>query len=74
MIWRDYEDTDYEAVCLLHAQMEDKVGRQLDLPNPGERPVLICVVGETDGVITHAVFAEAEVEICAVGPNPLSPM
>lgn len=70
--WRDFDpELDYEAVCLLHMQMEKKIGRRLDLPNPGERPVLICVVGETSGEVTHAVLGEAEMEVCAIGPNPL---
>lgn len=71
--WRDYEDNDYEAVVLLHEKMQRRVGRDLDLPHPGQRPVLICQVGETNGVITHAIFGEAQMEICAMGETPLVP-
>lgn len=70
--WRDYEPRDEAAVKALHAEMEAKIGRKLDLPDLDKQPVLVCQVGETNGVVTHGVFAEAEVEVCAIGINPLS--
>lgn len=51
--------------------MEKRVGQALDLPNLDQRPVIATVVGETDGVVTHGLFLEAEVEVCAIGANPL---
>jgi hypothetical protein len=70
--WRDYDhDTDYEAVVILHKKMQERVGRDFDMPHPNQRPVLLCMVGETDGVITHVVYGEAEMEICAMGEDPM---
>jgi hypothetical protein len=53
--------------------MEEKVGTKLDLPDLLSEPVLVALVGETDGVVTHGLFAEAEIEVCAIGSNPLPP-
>lgn len=69
--WADYQPTDRDAVLALHAEMEGKVGCKLDLPDLDKQPVLVCQVGRTNGVITHGVFIEAEVEACIIGPNPL---
>lgn len=70
--WRWFNrDTDMEAVTALHGQMEKRLGRNMDLPELDRRPVIASVVGETNGLITHGVFAEVEAEICAIGPNIL---
>lgn len=83
--WRWYEhEKDAAAVKVLHAKMEARLNHKLDLPEfaphgifidgtefKTQRPVLGVIVGETNGEITHGIFAEAEVEICAIGCNPL---
>lgn len=69
--WRFYEARDEAAVLVLHAQMEKRIGCELDLPPLDQRPVIATVVGETNGVVTHGLFLEAEVEVCAIGANPL---
>lgn len=66
-----YEASDAEAVVRLHLEQEARLGREFDLPNLLSEPVLAAVVGETDGVITHCVFLEAEVEACALANAPL---
>lgn len=71
--WRLAEPRDEAALRELHAEMERRLGAKLDLPNLFEEPVVACIVGETNGIVTHGVFGEAEVEICAIGVNPLAP-
>ena len=71
--WRFYAPGDEAAVKAMHLQMEAKVGTPLDLPDMLDLPVLVSLVGETDGVITHGVFLELEAEVCAIGSNPLPP-
>ena len=71
--WRDYEDSDFETVCLLHAKLEDRIGRSLDMPNLSERPTLIAMVYENEhGIVTNVVYSEAEMEIAAAGEGGLS--
>jgi len=67
MPWRVYTPADKPETDALHARMEARLGRDLDLPQLDERPVLISLVYEDKGVITHAVFLEAEAEVCAMG-------
>lgn len=71
--WRLYEPRDEQAVKTLHARLETKVGRKLDLPDLMKEPVLAALVGETNGVVTHGIFLEAEAEVCVIGDNVLSP-
>lgn len=71
--WRLYEPKDSEAVLELHAQLEERVGRKLPLPNLMSDPVLVALVGEIDGKVTHGVFLELEAEVCAIGPNAMAP-
>jgi hypothetical protein len=67
-VWRDYNhETDYEAVVLLHEQMQQRLGRDFPLLNPSQRPTLLCMVREEDGVLTHFVIGEAEMEVTAAG-------
>lgn len=71
--WRWFERArDAEAVAQLHAQMEQRIGTKLDLPVLDERPIIATVVGETDGVVSHCIFLEAEVEVCSASPNVLT--
>lgn len=70
--WRLYNpSTDLLAMAELHAEMEKKLGRSLELPTLDEKPVLCTVVGETDGKITHGLFIEATIECCAIGTTVL---
>lgn len=70
--WRKYvAETDLLDVVRLHGEMEAKLGSHVDLPTPDQRPVLITIVGETDGKITHGIFLEATVECCAIGTQVL---
>lgn len=71
--WTDYHPSDHAAVEELHREMEAKVGRKMDLPDLDSRPILIAMVGRTNGKITHCLFAEAEMEVCAAGTHPLAP-
>lgn len=73
IVWRPYEKRDADRVRALHSQMEQKIGRSLDLPDLMERPVISAAVGETNGIVTHCLFAEAEAELCAASPAVLSP-
>lgn len=72
MSWRLYTKLDEAAVARLHAAMIQRVGEKFELPTLNERPVLITLVHEVAGVITHAVFLEAQAEICAMGDDSLS--
>lgn len=74
MSWRLYKESDQEAVLALHAKMEERIGRKMDLPDLLSEPVICAVVREEHGVIAHCIFLEAEVEACAIGEKPLSPM
>lgn len=55
----------------LHKQMEERVGRTMDLPELDQRPVIATAVREVNGKITHGIFVEVEAEACAIGSNPL---
>jgi hypothetical protein len=72
MPWRLYTAADRQQVEALHLQMHERLGCSLDLPSLDERPVLISLVYEDHGMVTHAVFLEAEAEVCAVGKAPLA--
>jgi len=72
IVWRDYEPEDEAAVRTLQFAMEERVGRKMDLPDLDREPVVVTQVGLTDGVITHCLYAEAELELCAAGIAPLS--
>jgi hypothetical protein len=72
MGWRLYTKRDEAAVAALHAAMVERVGDKFELPTLDERPVLITLVNEVDGLITHAVFLEAQAELCAMGDGSLS--
>lgn len=65
------EFIDCVSVQKLHAEMENKVGRKLDLPDLMSEPVIACAVGEIGGKVTHAIFLEAQIECCSASPNPL---
>lgn len=72
MSWRPYTDADKPSVDALHIQMETRLGRTLDMPDLGKRPMLIGMVYDNDGVVTHAVALEAEAEVMALGETPLA--
>lgn len=63
---------DEVAARRLHADLEAMAGRKLDRPDLLGKPVLITVLGETDGVVTHGFYLEAEIEACAMGAAPLA--
>lgn len=71
-MWRLYTKADEAAVAALHAAMVERVGEKFELPTLLERPVLITLVYEAAGKITHAVFLEAQAELCAMGDDSLS--
>jgi hypothetical protein len=66
-----YKPSDKEAIEALHVRMEARTIEKLDLPQMDERPVVIALVYEKQGTITHAVFLEAEAEVCALGESAL---
>lgn len=77
MAWRLYTKRDEAAVAALHAAMIERVGEKFELPTLDERPVLITLVYEVEAdgngkKITHAVFLEAQAELCAMGDDSLS--
>lgn len=64
--WRLYNpETDLEAVCVLHLEMERRVGKKLPMPDLADEPILATVVGVKEGKIVYALFLE--VEMCAIG-------
>lgn len=71
MTWRLYQKQDESQVAALHAALQARVGEQFDLPALDERPVLISLVREDDGVIAHAIYLEAHAEVCAMGESPI---
>jgi hypothetical protein len=71
MAWRLYRKEDQAAVELLHEAMIKRVGEKFELPALDERPVLISLVHEKAGAITHAIFLEAQAELCAMGDSAL---
>lgn len=72
IVWRIYEPRDAEDVARLKSELEAKVG-PFDLPALDARPILIGIVGETDGKVTHAIALEAEAEILLIGADPFPP-
>lgn len=70
--WRWLEERDSATVATLHAAMERRIGKKLQLPNLMERPIIAAIIGETDGAVTHCLYLEAEAEVCAASPEPLS--
>jgi len=69
--WRRYDPADEEVLWCLHHQMERRFHRTLDFPKPDGPQILSTIVGERDGIITNAITAEKEIEICHIGVNPL---
>ena len=59
-------------MLVLHNEMENKIGHKLDLPNLLAEPVMVALVGETEGKISHGLFVEAVGDLCAIGSSPLS--
>lgn len=62
---------DRYAVEELRQRMQARLGREIDLPELSERPVLCSLVYERKGQITNAVFLEVECEVQALGDEPL---
>ena len=63
MGWRTYEAADKCAVDALHIEMQARLGQTFELPDLSKRPILVSLVYEKDGVITHAAALEAEAEL-----------
>lgn len=61
--WRWYEEKDKAAVQECYANLLKKIGKDWTLPDLMEEPVIAAVVGEIDGKVVTAIFAEAEVEV-----------
>ena len=72
--WRLYEPIkDKAAVDELHAQLDKRLGLEAATPPElSERPVLIGLVYEKDGVITNGAYLEAEAAICLFGETALA--
>lgn len=70
--WRLAEERDREAIQAMQAEMERKLGRKMDWPDPLQEPVVGTVVGEINGVVVQGLFAEAELEVCACAPHALA--
>lgn len=70
-MWRLYTKDDAAAVNALHAALVERVGENFELPALDERPVLIGLVREDAGTITHAIFLEAQAELCAIGESAI---
>ena len=71
MGWRTYEAADKCAVDALHIEMQARLGQTFELPDLSKRPILVSLVYEKDGVITHAAALEAEAELMVLGNGPL---
>lgn len=70
--WAPYTEEDYLWVVALHVEQECRLGRQMDLPFLDRRPIISAYVGRKHGRIVACVFAEAEIEVCAMATVPLS--
>lgn len=70
--WRYFRVEDWPYVLALHIEQELKLGREMDLPNLMEEPVITALVKLVDGKITNVVFSEAEIEVCGLGNKPIS--
>ena len=70
--WRHFTIEDWPYILAMHIDQELALGRKMDLPNLAERPVVSAYVGRKNGKIVACVFAEAELEICALGASPLA--
>ena len=62
---------DKAAVMELKQRMEARLGRQFDVPELSERPILCSLVYEQNGCVTNAAFLEVECEVQALGDAPL---
>jgi hypothetical protein len=71
MTWRQYIPADTKDVRALLAKLEARVGQPIDVPKLDDEPVLISIVREHEGVVTHVVFAEAVAEIQSLGECPI---
>jgi hypothetical protein len=69
--WAPYREEDYPWVLSMHVEQERMLGRGMDLPDLNERPVISAYVGRVDGKIVACVFAEAEIEVCALAEKAL---
>lgn len=69
--WDLYRAEDADAVRALHAAQEKRIGRKMDLPDLMEKPVLLALVRRTEGRVSHVIYLEAEVEVCALGETPV---
>jgi hypothetical protein len=70
--WSLYQPEDWAWVLAMHVTQEATLGRQMDLPDLNERPIISAYVGRRNGKIVACVFGEAELEVCALGSAPLS--
>lgn len=74
--WRYYDPEKYpgdvQAVADLHREQELRLGQKMDQPDIGVAPVIVSVVREVEGRVTHCIFLEAEAEACALGSEPLT--
>jgi hypothetical protein len=68
--WRRFERRDTERVVLLHTEMEDAIGRRMQLPDLMDRPVLEAWVAERDGVVIGGFYVEAVAEPVFFGRDP----
>jgi hypothetical protein len=69
--WRLYTKADQPAVAALHRRMSERVGEKFELTPLDERPVLIGLVYEDKGAITHVAILEAQAEFMALGETAL---
>jgi len=72
MPWRTYNEADLPAVERLQTELQTRVRMPMHLPKLDERPILLALVYETDGVITNLAVLEAEAEIMLLGEQALA--
>jgi hypothetical protein len=70
--WRLAVPEDQPALDAMHKELEKKLGKKMDRPDPFMEPVLMAVVGELNGVIVQGFYLEAVGEACAMAPHVLA--
>lgn len=66
-MWRLYKTEDRSSLEQLRGFQEQRLGTQMDMPDPMDRPVLVTLVHEKNGVLTNAIILEAAAEVMAFG-------
>lgn len=61
---------DWPGILKCHAQIEEKLGTKLDLPELDDPAILVWEVAELDGEVISFQYQEKAIEYCMGGTDP----